>query len=57
MAVCLRLISTVRNGSWSSYRLFLATLLQKLPLGVDFITAMNIFRILDNRLTLFIAGR
>jgi hypothetical protein len=57
MAVCLWLLQTARNGSWSSNRLFLATLRQELPLEVDFITVTNIFRILDNRLTLFIAER
>jgi len=57
MAVCLSLLSIARNGSWSSNRLFLATLRQGLPFVWDFIMATNIFRILDNRLTLFIAER
>jgi hypothetical protein len=57
MVVCLSLLSIVRNGSWSSERLFLATLRQGLPFVVDFIMATNIFWILDNRLTLFAAER
>jgi hypothetical protein len=57
MGVCQLLFSISRSGSWSSNRLFLATLRQGLPFVWDFNMATNICRTLDNRLTLFIAGR